>query len=107
MLAFTTASRTLPSRPKTKRGVEYHRGGLPRAFDDRERRDRKGIPMQLQDREVTIQEIIDECGRRQNEASKIVMKWRVKLEKEPSLLEPFQIDQIVREVRKRLGNVPE
>jgi len=29
----------------------------------------------------------------------------VKLEKEPTLLKPFEIDQIVREVRSKLGNV--
>jgi len=34
-----------------------------------------------------------------------LVKWRANLEKEPSLLQPFQIDEIVREVRRRLGNV--
>jgi hypothetical protein len=29
--------------------------------------------------------------------------WRAKLEKEPTLLQPYQIDEIVREVRRRLG----
>jgi hypothetical protein len=28
--------------------------------------------------------------------------WRAKLEKEPTLLTPYQIDEIVREVRTRL-----
>jgi hypothetical protein len=32
-----------------------------------------------------------------------LIAWRVKLEQEPTLLQPFQIDQIVREVRQRLG----
>jgi hypothetical protein len=32
-----------------------------------------------------------------------LLEWRVKLEKEPTLLQPFEIDQIVREVRRRLG----
>ena len=36
------------------------------------------------------------------DASKVLMEWRAKLEKEPSLLQPFQIDEIVREVRQRL-----
>ena len=32
------------------------------------------------------------------------MGWRAKLEKEPTLLQPYQIDEIVREVRRRLVN---
>ncbi len=61
--------------------------------------------MRLQEWEVTIQEIIDECNHEQKESgeNKILMKWRAKLEKEPTLLKPFQIDKIVREVRQRLG----
>ena len=61
--------------------------------------------MRLHEWEATIQEIVDECNHEQKEASKVLMEWRAKLEKEPSLLEPFQIDKIVREVRRRLGNV--
>jgi hypothetical protein len=63
--------------------------------------------MRLQEWEVTIQEIIDECNHEQEEGGKdrILMKWRAKLEKEPTLLQPFQIDEIVREVRQRLSNV--
>ena len=37
--------------------------------------------------------------------SNILMDWRAKLEKEPTLLEPFQIDEIIREVRQRLSNL--
>ncbi len=61
--------------------------------------------MRLQEWEVTIQEIIDECKHEQKESgeNKILMKWRAKLEKEPTLLKPFQIDKIVREVRQRLN----
>jgi hypothetical protein len=58
--------------------------------------------MRLQEWEVTIQEMIDECRHQQKDASKVLMEWRAKLEKEPSLLQPFQIDEIVREVRQRL-----
>ena len=29
----------------------------------------------------------------------------LKLEKEPTLLQPFQIDEIIREVRQRLGKI--
>ena len=59
--------------------------------------------MRLQEWEVTIQEIIDECNHEQKGADKILMAWRAKLEKEPTLLQPFQIDEIIREVRQRLS----
>ena len=62
--------------------------------------------MRLQEWEVTIQEIIDECNHEQKERGEgILVKWRAKLEKEPTLLQPFQIDEIVREVRQRLNTV--
>ena len=63
--------------------------------------------MRLQEWEVTIQEIIDECNHEQKEKNDygILTKWRVKLEKEPTLLKPFEIDTIMREVRQRLNNV--
>ena len=61
--------------------------------------------MRLQEWQVTIQEIVDECNLDQKERSKdsILVKWRAKLEMEPTLLQPFQIDEIVREVRQRLN----
>jgi hypothetical protein len=55
--------------------------------------------------EVTIQTIIDECGQNQRRSDKVLVEWRAKLEKEPTLVPPFQIDEIMREVRRRLGNV--
>jgi hypothetical protein len=58
--------------------------------------------MRLQDWEATIQEIVDECSHDQMAASKVLTAWRVKLEQEPTSLKPFQIDQIVRDVRQRL-----
>ena len=61
--------------------------------------------MRLQDREAMIQTIADECNRDLNGANKVLMAWRVKLEKEPNLLPPFQIDEIVREARQRLNYV--
>jgi hypothetical protein len=61
--------------------------------------------MRLQEWEPTIQEIIDECNHEQEGANKVLAAWRVKLEKEPTLLQPFQIDEIVREVRERLSNI--
>jgi hypothetical protein len=59
--------------------------------------------MNLKAWEATIQQIADESNHEPNEAGKyrILAAWRGKLEKEPSSLLPFQIDQIVREVRKR------
>ncbi len=59
--------------------------------------------MRLEEWEVTIQEIVDECNHDQKGAGKVLIAWRAKLEQEPTLLQPFQIDQIVREVRQRLG----
>ena len=61
--------------------------------------------MRLQEWEVTIQAIVDECGHEEKGADKILAAWRTKLEKEPTLLEPFQIDEIVREARQRLSKV--
>jgi hypothetical protein len=61
--------------------------------------------MRLHEWEVTIQEIVDECNNEERRSDKVLMEWRAKLEKEPSLLRPFQIDELVREVRRRLYKV--
>ena len=61
--------------------------------------------MRLQEWEVTIQKIIDECNHEQTRVDTVLLAWRAKLEKEPTLLQPFQIDEIVRKVRERLGNL--
>jgi hypothetical protein len=61
--------------------------------------------MRLQEWEVTIQEIIDECNHEQTRVDTVLMTWRAKLEKEPTLLQPFQIDEIVREVQRRLSDL--
>ena len=58
--------------------------------------------MRLKEWEVTIQKIIDECNQEQERADRVLVEWRAKLEKEPTLLQPFQIDEIVRAVRDRL-----
>ena len=58
--------------------------------------------MRLNEWEVTIQKIIDECKHEQTRMDTVLTAWRAKLEKEPTLLQPFQIDEIVREVRRRL-----
>ncbi len=60
--------------------------------------------MRLEEWEVTIQKIIDECNHEQKCSDRVLMEWRAKLEKEPTLLQPFQIDEIVRAVRGRLSN---
>ena len=61
--------------------------------------------MRLEDWALTIQEIVDESNHEPSEMRKhrILTEWRVKLEKEPTFLQPYQIDQIVREVRRRLS----
>ena len=61
--------------------------------------------MRLEDWAVTIQKMTDECNPVQTTPDRVLKLWRVKLEKEPTLLKPFEIDQIVREVRSKLGNV--
>ncbi|MFT5526116.1 MAG: hypothetical protein ACI9G1_000623 [Pirellulaceae bacterium] len=59
--------------------------------------------MRLEEWEVTIQEIVNECNREEKTSDKVLVEWRAKLEKEPALLQPFQIDEIVRAVRSRLS----
>ncbi len=61
--------------------------------------------MRLLEWEPTIQEIVDECNHEEKNSDKVLTEWRAKLEKEPTLLQPFQIDEIVREVRQRLSDV--
>ncbi len=61
--------------------------------------------MRLQEWEVTIQKIVDECNHGQTRVDAVLLAWRAKLEKEPTLLQPFQTDEIVREVQKRLSNL--
>ena len=58
--------------------------------------------MRLDEWEATIQTIVDESNRDPKGLNGILMGWRWKLEKEPHLLQPFEIDEIVREVRQRL-----
>jgi hypothetical protein len=67
----------------------------------------KDWSMNLKAWEATICQIVDETSQKPRESGKqkILMAWRAKLEKEPNSLEPYQIDQIVKEVRKRLASV--
>jgi hypothetical protein len=58
--------------------------------------------MRLEEMEVTVQKIVDECNHERGRPDRVLTEWRAKLEKEPTLLQPFQIDKIVRAVRDRL-----
>jgi hypothetical protein len=60
--------------------------------------------MNLMDFEATIREMADQVHLASNESAKhrVMQTWRAKLEKEPTSLLAFQIDEIIREVRKRL-----
>ena len=60
--------------------------------------------MNLKAHEATIQQIVDEFGLAPTEPGqqRILTAWRAKLQKEPTSLPSYQIDEIVREVRKRL-----
>jgi hypothetical protein len=60
--------------------------------------------MNLKAWEATIQQIADEVSLTPKEAGqhRTLTAWRAKLEKEPTSLLPYQIDEIVREVRTRL-----
>ena len=59
--------------------------------------------MQLKDWETTIQQMAYESNNAPFESDKdqVLRTWRSNLEKPPTGLQPFQIDQIVREARKR------
>jgi hypothetical protein len=63
--------------------------------------------MKLKDWELTIQQMIEEfnCEPKESGKQKMLMGWREKLAKDPYLLQLYQIDEIVREVRKRLKTV--
>jgi hypothetical protein len=60
--------------------------------------------MRLKDWEATIQQIVDESSREPKESGKhkVLTDWRAKLEGEPASLPLFHVDEIIREVRKRL-----
>ena len=60
--------------------------------------------MSLANWESTIKQIADDSNNQPKEwlKDRILIDWRAKLEKEPTSLKPFQIDEIVREVRKRV-----
>jgi hypothetical protein len=61
--------------------------------------------MNLKEWEATINQIIDESNQEpaKSRKNKVLIDWRAKLEEEPTSLQPFEIDEIVREVWKRLN----
>jgi hypothetical protein len=60
--------------------------------------------MNLRKWEPIIEQILVEMHQQPNESGKqkALTAWRAKLEKEPTSLQAFQIDSIVREVRRHL-----
>ena len=60
--------------------------------------------MNLKDWEPTIKQITDEVSLAPKESGqhRTLTAWRAKLAKEPTALPSFRIDEIVREVRKRI-----
>jgi len=58
----------------------------------------------LQDWESTIKKIVDESNEAPSRSAKqkVLDNWRAQLQKEPTLLKAFQIDMIVRDVRRKL-----
>ncbi len=63
----------------------------------------KEVQMDLKDWESTINQIVDEIKHEppKSRKDKLLIAWRFKLEKVPFSLQPFQIDEIVREVQQR------
>jgi hypothetical protein len=57
------------------------------------------------EREAIIQKIVDESNKEPKKGRKhnVLFAWRAKLGKEPTFMQPQKIDEIVREVRERLG----
>ena len=62
------------------------------------------MPWKLEDWEDTIEKILAEVNQAAQRGGKrrIFDTWRSRLENEPTLLQPYQIDMIVREVQRRL-----
>ena len=60
--------------------------------------------MNLKPWEATIHQIVADSNQpKEADQQRILFAWRAKLEKEPTSLLPFQIDEIVREARKQLA----
>jgi len=65
--------------------------------------------MDMRKWEPTVDQIVAESKQYKNESGrhKVLVAWRAKLEKEPTLLKPFQVDEVVRAVRYRLDRAAE
>jgi hypothetical protein len=63
------------------------------------------MQMDLKDWKATINQIVDEITHEppKTRKHKLLIAWRFKLEKKPFSLQPFQIDEIVREVQKKIS----
>jgi hypothetical protein len=64
--------------------------------------------MILEEHETIVRQIVDESNHEPKKAGKnrLLMGWRAKLEKEPPHLRLHEIDEIVREVQRRLSTAP-
>jgi hypothetical protein len=62
--------------------------------------------MDLRKWEPIVQQILAEMHQQPSESGKqkVLTAWRAKLEKEPTSLQAFQIDLIIREVRRHLDS---
>ena len=61
----------------------------------------------LEDWEATVEKMVNESNQmpKRSGKQKVLDDWRAQLQKEPTRLQAYQIDVIVREVRRRLkGN---
>jgi hypothetical protein len=65
------------------------------------------MPWKLDDSQATVDQIVAELSQSAKRTGKrrILMKWREELEREPPHMKLFQIDEIVREVQRRLKRI--
>ena len=93
----------LPEIPMTSQGL-CHQASNPVDLAD-ETKTAKDWLVDLKAWEATIAQIFDEASHEVTERGKqkIVLAWRKKLKVGPASLQPQQIDEIVHEVRNRLG----
>jgi hypothetical protein len=60
--------------------------------------------MNVKNWETTIEQIVAESNQQPEESGRhrLLTAWRARLGQEPTLLKPYQIDEIVRAVRTKL-----
>jgi hypothetical protein len=72
------------------------------AVGNKSRKHQKAQAMTLQTREMIVQQITDDFDHAtESRKDRVLLGWRVTLANEPHLCQPFQIDDIVREVREK------